>query len=357
MIKVLIVDDSTYARLSIIRRFSADPEIEIAGCAGDGLEALEKIRELKPDVVTLDVIMPRLDGLETLHRIMTECPTPVVMLSSLTGNGTDITVRALEMGAVDFFLKSSPAVPLGHYGTANELGEKVKAAARIGKIRLRKTGSVPENQAAPGKSVRVALSDRSRVVVVASSTGGPGALYELFSRIPAGINAGFLVVQHMPPVFTASLAGRLDDISPLDVREAVSGDVLGEGQVLVAPGDFHMVVDETRSIELKKSAPVLNLRPAADVTMKSAARVYGEKVLGVVLTGMGTDGTEGAAEVKKQGGHVITQDEASCVIYGMPQSVSESGNSDMELPLARIAEGIESLCREFSELTVTQYSG
>ncbi len=268
MVRVLIVDDYAFARLSITKQFSSDPEIEIVGYANDGIEALEKVKELKPGVVTLDVEMPRMDGLETLERIMSEEPTPVVMLSSLTDKGTEITIRALELGAIDFFLKSSRATSAGFYGLNNDLNAKVKLSARVGRARLqvapKREAIRPKQKGLPGRH----LSALSKVVVIGSSTGGPGALYKLIPNLPADIPASILVVQHMPPVFTKSLADRLNELSQIDIKEAESGDVLREGQALLAPGNYHMVVKTEHKIGINQRPPVLGLRPSVDVTMQ-----------------------------------------------------------------------------------------
>lgn len=344
MIRVLVVDDSTFARLSIARQLSSDPEIEIVGDAGNGVEALEKVKELKPGVVTLDVEMPHMDGLETLERIMTEVPTPVVMVSSLTGKGTQTTIRALELGAIDFFLKSSPASPVGFYGLDNDLKNKVKLAAGVDGTRLRPVARRGGVHPRPKRALSRRAGPPNKVVVIGSSTGGPGALYQLVPNLPGDISASVLVVQHMPPVFTRSLADRLDELSQIEVKEAEMGDSLRKGRVLIAPGNYHMVVDRDSRVGLNQKPPVLGLRPAVDVTMQSVARVYGALSVGVVLTGMGSDGTRGSASIKTAGGRVAAQDEASCTIYGMPRSVIESGYADKIVSLPQMAAEIVRMC-------------
>ncbi len=346
MVKVLIVDDSSFARLSITRQLTADPEIDVVGVARNGIEALEKMKALQPNVVTLDVEMPRMDGLQTLSHIMAEQPTPVVMLSSLTGEGTTTTIRALELGAIDYYLKSSPASPVAPFGLGDSLVTKVKVAAKVGASKLRtlvrtvqprrvdKTATAPRRSPAPPR----------KTIIIGSSTGGPNALYQVLPDLPADIPASMLVVQHMPPSFTKSLADRLNQLSEVEVREASAGDTLVAGRVLVAPGDYHMTVSPDGKIRLNQEAPVLGLRPAVDVTMKSAASVYGEATIGVILTGMGSDGTKGAAAIRSAGGRVTTQDEASCIVYGMPRSVVESGNSDAIVTLPRMAHEILRMC-------------
>jgi len=348
MIRVLVVDDSAFARLSISKQLDADPGIEIAGFARDGIEALEKVKELKPGVITLDVSMPRMDGLEALKRIMSEEPTPVVMLSGLTDDGTEATIRALELGAVDFFLKAPKATSAGFFGLDGGLNAKIKVASRIGKARLRaacrrRIQPRPEKMPAARIPVRP-FAPPTKVVVIGSSTGGPAALYEVIPNLPADIPAAILVVQHMPPLFTKSLSDRLNELSQITVKEAEAGDPLLIGQALVAPGGYHMVVNNGK-IALNQKEPVLGLRPAANVTMQSIAQAYGAASIGIVLTGMGSDGTDGAAAIKAAGGRTAAQDQKTSAIYGMPRSVVESGNADKIVPLTQMAREIIRMCQ------------
>ena len=350
MIKVLVVDDSAFARLSIGRQLASDSGIEIVGYANDGLEALDKIKELQPNVVTLDVEMPRMDGLEALTRIMSDNPTPVVMLSSLTDKGTDITVRALELGATDYFLKASKATTSGFFGLDDNLNTKVKLAAAAGTLRPKvpqiwKRSSTPVIKKPLPENSGEKLSN---VIVIGSSTGGPGALYQVIPKLPGDLPAALLVVQHMPPVFTKSLASRLDELSNIQVKEAESGDRILPGRALLAPGNFHMEVKLGDKIAINQKPPIWGVRPSVDVTMLSVSLAYGPAASGVILTGMGCDGTKGAASIKAGGGRIIAQDEPSCVVYGMPRSVVESGNADMVIPLQDMAAEIEKLCRERS---------
>lgn len=348
MVRVFVVDDSAFARISICRQLRSDPEIEVVGIACNGIEALEKIRELKPDVVTLDVEMPKMNGLETLVHIMSEEPVPVVMLSSLTGNGTEATIRALELGAIDFFLKPAPAAPAGFYGLSNDLNAKVKMASGVNRARL-KAGTRRKGRTIRSRPRRLSEKQgfiKSKVVVIGSSTGGPGALYELIPNLPGDIPAALLLVQHMPPGFTLSLADRLNQLSQIEVKEAHSGDSLSKGQALIAPGGYHVRISEDGKIMLDQGPPVLGLRPAVDVTMQSVAQVYGALSIGVVLTGMGSDGTKGAAHIRAAGGKITAQDEATCVIYGMPRSAIESGYVDKIVPLPQMAQEIVLMCQE-----------
>lgn len=346
MVRVLIVDDSTFARLSISRQLSSDPTIEVVGVARDGIEALEKVRELKPNVVTLDVDMPRMGGLKTLEHIMAEEPTPVIMLSSLTGRGTETTIRALELGAIDFFLKSSRATPDGFYGLNDDLNTKVKLAAGVEGTKLKVRTRRGEMHSRPERLAGGHSSSPSRVIVIGSSTGGPRALHELIPDLPGDIPASVLVVQHMPPGFTKSLADRLNELSRIEVKEAQPGDILRQGTVLIAPGNYHMVVRMDGRIGLNQKPPALGLRPAVDMTMQTVAQVYGALSIGVVLTGMGSDGTRGAASIKAAGGKIAAQDEATCVVYGMPRSVVESGNVDKIVPLLQMAGEVVLMCQE-----------
>jgi two-component system, chemotaxis family, protein-glutamate methylesterase/glutaminase len=338
-IKIIIVDDSAFARLAISRELKTLGGIEVMDFARDGYEALEKIKRLKPDVVTLDVEMPELDGLQTLEKIMSECPTPVVMLSSLTGYGADATIRALENGAVDFFLKHTLANPIGGNGEAAVLKNKIVTAS---KIRLTRREIIKPPMPVENVSEKVLIHRRpaSRVVIIGSSTGGPKALYQVVPALPGDLPAAVLIVQHMPAGFTASLAGRLDQLSALSVKEAEEGDQLCNGVTYVAKGGFHMIIDHGGTISFNQNAPVCGVRPSIDVTMQSLPDVFGRAVLGVILTGMGSDGTNGSKKIKENGGVIIAEHESTCVVWGMPRSVAEAGYADVVLPLPRIANAV-----------------
>ena len=347
-VRVLVVDDSAFARLTISKYLAGDPAIEVIGVARDGLDALEKVKLLDPDVVTMDVEMPKLDGIGTLERIMQDYPRPVIMLSSITAEGAEVTIRALELGAIDFFLKPSLINPSGRDEVNNELIDKIKNAAEVDVSKL--VWRVKKLLAGTARPVAARLrkeraAEKARmVVIIGTSTGGPRALYEVVPGIPADIPATVVIVQHMPPKFTKSLADRLNEISPMPVKEAEAGDRLITGHALVAPGGFHMVMAPGGRIGLTLDKPVCGLRPAIDVTMESLVRHYGASCLGVVLTGMGNDGTKGCAMIKAAGGNVISEDQSTCVIYGMPRSVAEAGFADHVLPLGRIANGIINYC-------------
>jgi two-component system, chemotaxis family, protein-glutamate methylesterase/glutaminase len=344
-IRVLVVDDSAFARLAITKELQSSSGISVIGTARDGAEALEKVKLLKPDVVTMDVNMPNMDGLTTLSRIMSECPAPVVMISSLTGTGTETTIKALEAGAVDFFLKHSLSNPVGETGDSNDLKTKILMASRV-KLSKQKTESNPLPVKEKVKKLPGSLRPANRVVVIGSSTGGPKALYQVIPKIPKDIPAAVLVVQHMPPGFTYSLAQRLDQLSNIMVKEVVEGDVLYNGVAFIAKGGCHMIVENGGTLALNHDAPVCGVRPSVDVTMKSIVKVFGSSVLGVILTGMGSDGTHGSQAIKANGGQIIAEDESTCVVWGMPKSVIEAGCADKVLPLPQIADGIGEILKD-----------
>lgn len=341
-IEVLVVDDSAYMRKVISNLLQSDDEIFVVDTARDGLDALDKIKRLKPDVVTLDVEMPRLDGLAALERIMRECPTAVIMLSSLTLEGSDTTIKALTMGAVDFVPKPSGAISIDIHKVKDDLVTKIKVAARASLATLRTPVAAPPTipkSLTPTVQHGVTLAPQ-KLVVIGSSTGGPNALQQVIPRLPKNLPAAVLVVQHMPPGFTASLANRLNDSSALEVCEAKEGDYVQTGRVYIAPGGNHMVLHSKTVIGLNQNPPVHSVRPAVDVTLESAVNYYGSKMVGVILTGMGYDGSKGMAALKKAGGKTVVQDEATCVVYGMPRVVVEMGKADKILPIQNIADEI-----------------
>jgi len=349
--RVLVVDDSALARMVISRRISLDPGIEVVGEAFDGIDALEKVKSLKPGVVTLDVEMPRMDGLTTLSRIMAECPTAVVMLSRLTEEDAEVTIKALEAGAVDFFLKPSMVDKGGLSNAIAGLNDKIKMAGKVDISRvvgaLRRGPSRyrgAESLLAPSTRISGPRPQKN-VVIIGSSTGGPKALCEIVPGLPRDLPASILIVQHMPMGFTRSLARRLAQLSQVEVREAAFGDKLRAGQALVAPGNYHMVVGGADDVSLTQEPARNGVRPSIDVTMESVAANAGYRCIGVVLTGMGSDGKNGAAAIKKSGGIVIAQDEPTSVIYGMPRSVAECGCADKVLPLQQITQEIVELCK------------
>ncbi|MBO8126809.1 MAG: chemotaxis response regulator protein-glutamate methylesterase [Firmicutes bacterium] len=340
-VRVLIVDDSVFFRRLISESISSDPRFEVAGTARNGREAVEKVLELEPDVVTMDINMPVMDGLESLHAIMAQHPVPVVMLSSMAVEGAYVTVRALEEGAVDFLLKPQSWQNVSQVWKS-ELIQKLLVAYRA---KLLVTGRTPSSP-----PVRRPVRDRGstlrrKIVAIGSSTGGPGALREVLTRLPADFPCAILVVQHMPPLFTRTLAERLNAVSALTVKEAAAGDLLKPGTAYIAPGDYHMVVNHSGTIILNQDPPIGSLRPAVDVLFDSVAKHYGAGVVAAVLTGMGSDGKRGAQRIKEEGGVVLAQSEKTCVVYGMPRAVVEAGLADEIVPLPKMAEEIQRYCQ------------
>jgi two-component system, chemotaxis family, protein-glutamate methylesterase/glutaminase len=353
-VRVLVVDDSAYVRLVVTRLLGGSAGFEVIGQARDGLEALSLAEKLMPDVITLDVEMPAMDGLQVLRTLLPRRRVPVVMLSSLTQQGADVTLEALRLGAVDVVGKpGSPGVP-DLEAVRFQLLTKVRAAAsaRVSVPEGVKPVSSGAHASARGtQPATSALGLRSRpdsvpTVLIASSTGGPGALHALFSALPGDLPAALAITQHMPPAFTEALARRLNDNCPLTVREAAEGDVLQPGVALVARGDHHMIIGPQGIIHLSSEPPVWGVRPAADPMMISAAENLRSPLIGVVLTGMGQDGAQGVLQIARAGGVVIAESEESAVIYGMPKAAKETGCCEHILPLSSIAARLAKLVRE-----------
>jgi two-component system chemotaxis response regulator CheB len=330
-IRVLVVDDSAFVRKAVERMLGTVDDIEVVGFAVDGVDGLAKARELRPDVVTLDIRMPRLGGLETLERLMAEQPVPVLLMSTLTQEGAEVTLRGLELGAMDFVDKSS-VQPMSMLSLAEELIAKIRA---LGGARVH---ARPKPSPARGEGGEAALT--AECVVIAASTGGPSALQTVVAGLPVGFPAAVLVVQHIPRGFTRSLAERLDARSAIPVREARDGDAVGAATVLIAPAGIHTkLVRRGGGVEVvldEEPRDVLH-RPSADVLMAAAADVYGPRALGVVLTGMGADGTEGLRAIREKGGLTLAESEDTCVIYGMPKAAIEAGVVCRAVPLDRVA--------------------
>lgn len=340
-IRVLVVDDSAFMRKLISEIINAEPDMEVAATARNGKDALTKLSQLDIDVVTLDVEMPVMDGLETLRQIMSSNPLPVVMLSSMTKHGSDTTVKALALGAVDFVPKPSGSISLDLKTVSQEIVEKVRTAAKAKVRKTRRTWTPPRSiHPKPPVLKPTAGKASSRVVIIGSSTGGPKAIEEVLAHIPPNLPAGIMVVQHMPKDFTRSFAERLNSLFPLSIKEAEHGDMIEDGKVLIAPGDYHMTVGADRCVYLNQEERVMFLRPSIDVTMLSLPTVFGTRILGVVLTGMGRDGARGMAAIKQAGGKTIAQDRSTSTIYSMPRVVAEEGNADYILPVDRIGESI-----------------
>ena len=346
-IKVLVVDDSAFMRKIISNILAGSPDIEVMDTARNGQEAIEKVTHLRPDVVTMDIEMPVLDGLQALGYIMSECPTRVIMLTGAESEHGDLTMTAFQYGAVDFIQKPSGNISLDMEKIRDDLIKKVLAAARV---EVHKLGFIEEKVIKKKKVVSPVRIRVKKIIVIGSSTGGPRALQQVIPLLPSNLQVPVLVVQHMPAGFTKSLAERLDSQSMLRVREAAEGDIIQTGTVLIAPGDFHMVVKQQKIdgeirevIGLTKGDKVQGVRPSVDVLLESVARIYKENSIGVILTGMGSDGSDGIKKLKKAGGKVIAEDESTCVVYGMPRSVIEQKLADYILPIHKIAESIEQL--------------
>ncbi|MGE5554063.1 MAG: protein-glutamate methylesterase/protein-glutamine glutaminase [Betaproteobacteria bacterium] len=331
-LRVLVVDDSAFFRRIIGEVLGRDPSLRVAGVARDGRDAVAKVKALRPDVVTLDVNMPELDGLGALRQIMREIPTPVVMLSSLTTEGAEETIQALQEGAVDFLCKPGLAQVGGSW--QEELIAKVKVAARAN---LSRAGAATHLR--PAVTSRGSQGEaRARVIAIGTSTGGPKALQEVIPRLPSDLPVGVLVVQHMPAGFTRTLAQRLDAASSVRVKEAEDGEPVLPGTVYIAPGAYHLRVTPRGEIALGQDPPIASLRPSVDALFESVAEVYGSGTVAAVLTGMGSDGTRGARLIKRAGGWVIAEDQSTCVVYGMPRSVIEEGCADRVVPVGEVAE-------------------
>ncbi len=349
-IRVLVVDDSALIRQMVSGALALDPMIEVVGVARDGVEAIEKIRRLGPDVVTLDVEMPELSGVEALPHINRDSDARVIMLSSL--DDPDTTYQALSAGAVDFIGKPRGGFASSLSELSDVLIKKVKTAYRVAPRKRRVTVPSPRPRAAGPKApaqVPAGTGKCDQLVVIAASTGGPPALETVFSSLSVELPAAYLVVQHLPEGFTASLAKRLGRVSDLAVVEAEEGMRVEHGVGYVAPHGSHMVVvghpGRATTISLDQSPPMHGVRPAADPLFESAAVSYGEKVTGVVMTGMGADGAAGLASIRQAGGHTVAQDEESSVVWGMPGAAVKRGAVENIMPLDRIAMEIRRTVR------------
>jgi two-component system, chemotaxis family, protein-glutamate methylesterase/glutaminase len=333
-IKLLVVDDSLLMQKILEDIFKSDPQISVVGTARDGEEALTKITSLHPDVVTMDIEMPRMDGLTAVQKIMETNPLPIVMISTLTQREAQITLKALEYGAVDYVPKPTVQVSLNLTLIREELISKIKTAA-LANVSIIKS-MVHENFIVPFK-----YSDK--VISITSSTGGPPAVSKILRAFPADVPP-ILITQHMPKGITKLFADGLNRECKFRVKEAEEGDAVQERLALIAPGGFHMVVNKAQKINLTVDPPVNYVRPSGDVMMASLAEVYGCKNVGVVLTGMGSDGAQGIRAIKEKGGFTIAQDEKSCVVFGMPKVAFETGCVDIVSPLEKIPKEIMKAC-------------
>jgi len=346
-LRVLVVDDSMFMRRMISDLLQQDTEIEVVGAAKNGQEGLEMARQLKPDVITLDVEMPVMDGVTMLQQLMQQQPTPVLMLSSLTKEGAEITLKCLELGAVDFVTKPSGSISMDIYKISSQIIEKVKAVARA---RVAVAPSVARPVVPPLKPSPLVgrPTPDAPLVVIGSSTGGPRALNTVMSSLPIGLHAKVLLVQHMPEGFTRSLAERLDRNSAFSVREAQGGELLQPGIAYLAQGGKHLKVERGGRIALTEDPPVHGVRPSVDVTLLSIAQNYQGPVVVAILTGMGSDGAAGLRALAAKGAYTIAEDESTCVVFGMPRAAIQTGAVKRVAPLHQIAEaiteGVKELC-------------
>jgi len=345
---VLVVDDSAFMRKLIAEMVEASGEYRVVGTANDGMEALEQIRALAPDIVTLDIEMPRLDGLQALEQIMKEMPRPVVMLSAAgSERGNEMTLRALDRGAIEFVRKPSGPISIDLLTVREELVAALNAARAVNMAGVR-TPPAPTARVTADVSPKRSAASATRVVAIAASTGGPRTLGEIIPHLPENLGAAVLIVQHMPREFTRTLSHRLDAASPLPVSEAEDGEPLRENRVYLAPGGFHMRVDGEAgdaSIRLDTSPTIWGVRPAADPLFASVAVTFGASAIGVVLTGMGRDGAEGLRQIRDAGGMAVVQDRDSSIIYGMPQAALALAGADRVVAVQDMPRVIRDLCK------------
>jgi len=344
MIKVLVVDDSAFMRKALTSMLQEDPEIKVIGTARDGVEAIQMIQELKPDVVTMDVEMPRMDGITALREIMQKCPVPVIMVSSLTTEGAKVTLEALELGAIDFIPKNLAELSVNIVKIKGILLEKIKTIGKRGIVKRKPVLKPAETKIETPKveipKVRVTTERKIGIVSIGTSTGGPKALQEIIPKLPKDFPVPIVIAQHMPPNFTKPFAERLDQLSQLSVKEAEEGEAIKPGIVYIAPGRGHMRL-KRRGIEtlvtISEDKEEFIYRPSVDALLLSVADCFPGRSLGVILTGMGNDGAKGCKKIKESGGRVFAQNEESCVVYGMPRAVVEAGLADKVVSLEEMA--------------------
>ncbi|MCP8464890.1 chemotaxis response regulator protein-glutamate methylesterase [Pseudomonas sp. ZM23] len=363
-VKVLVVDDSGFFRRRVSEILSADPQIQVVGTATNGREAIDQALALKPDVITMDYEMPLMDGITAVRTIMQRCPTPVLMFSSLTHEGARVTLDALDAGAVDYLPKNFEDISRNPDKVRQLLCEKVHTIARANRryaayatppaagTPASGAASAPARHApitsapaAPAPATSAAPKRKPyRLVAIGTSTGGPVALQRVLTQLPANFPAPLVLIQHMPAAFTKAFAERLDKLCKITVKEAEDGDLLRPGVALLAPGGKQMMIDGRGAVRILPGDERLNYKPCVDVTFGSASKAYGDKVLAVVLTGMGADGREGARMLKQGGSQVWAQDEASCVIYGMPMAIAKAGLADAVYSLDDIGRHLTEAC-------------
>ena len=354
-VRVLIVDDSALMRKALKEIINTDPALEVVGTARDGYDALEKMRDLQPDVVTLDINMPVMDGITSLQHIINEEPElPVLMVSSLTAEGALTTFEALELGAIDYVTKPSGTVSTNLHVVGKEIIQKIKLAHKgVNKKSVKErrdrvehrtvmttVAEQPLSRTSSRPSIKPGESKVNKVVVIGISTGGPGTLMEVLPLLPADLKAALLIIQHMPPTFTNSFANRLNDACAISIKEAEAGDVLENGKGYLAPGGYQMVIRGAGMIRLTSTPKTLFI-PSVDVTMESVLNTFSPKqVIGVLMTGMGDDGAEGMVKIRRAGGMTIAEDESTAVVFGMPREAIERGGAELVVPSYRIPEAI-----------------
>jgi len=347
-ISVLVVDDSAFMRKSLSLMLESDDKIKVIGTARNGQEGVELAKKLKPDIITLDIEMPVMDGLTALKKIMAEAPTAVLMVSSLTTEGAEATLTALELGAVDFIPKELSYVNVNITKIKDSLITKVKEIYRQKFLKERLERLAKSSELFKKKTVQVSHKEISRndfhAVSIGISTGGPLSLQKILPMLSSNIRVPIFIVQHMPPKFTKSLADRLNSICSLSVKEAENGEAVQNGVIYIAPGGFHMKLKKINltnaAIEITEEPADAIHKPSVDVMMSSVVDFYGKHTLGVIMTGMGKDGLEAVRYLKSVGGYSIAQDEDSCVVYGMPKAIVDAGLADLVLPLEKIPEQI-----------------
>ncbi len=342
-IKVLIVDDSALIRKLLTEIINSKHGMTVVGAAPDPLQAREMIKSLQPDVITLDVEMPKMDGLDFLERLMRLRPMPVIMVSSLTEKGSDIALRALELGAVDFVTKPKMDISKGLKEYTEEITDKIRAAAQA-KVRPRPSVTVEQRYSADVVLPAIAnhITTTEKLIIIGASTGGTEALKEVLIHMPPDC-PGILIAQHMPEAFTNAFARRLDGLCKIAVKEAVHGERVLPGHAYIAPGHSHLLLKRSGAnyvTELNQGPPVNRHRPSVDVLFRSAANYAGKNVIGVILTGMGKDGAAGMLEMKQAGAYNFAQDEASCVVFGMPKEAIAAGGVDEIVALKDVASRV-----------------
>jgi two-component system chemotaxis response regulator CheB len=356
--RVLIVDDSAFMRKVLEEIIRTDPKLEVVGQAKDGREAISLAQTLQPDVMTMDINMPRMDGLEATQHIMTQNPRPILIVSSESRQGAASTLRALELGAIDFVTKPSSGIDLDMKNVRDELLGKLKMAA---KVRVVRTAALYDHSAAVESKPHAQAAKeagnfdaRLPLVVIAASTGGPATLMRLMPRFPKDLPAAVVLVQHMPATFTSQLSLQLTDVAAIRVKEAEANEALQPGTFYVCPGSHHLRISMTGRIKLDDGPRISGYRPCADVAFESAAAYGGANVVGVVLTGMGNDGAKGVQAVKAARGCVLSQDEASSVIFGMPAEAIRTGVVDQVVGIdemySAIEKYLESICRHIQPI-------